>query len=233
MSFACARSGEVAHRVLHALLQGDAEDVACARAGAERLEQAARGHDGALVPGTLGARIATRRGLAARLTLLTLVPRHGLAGIAASFRLLRAIGRSERIRPLRGGAHDQRPRADDLRLGAHARRRNALAQHLHRDHQHQRRDGGAEQALPVGRFGGDLRRGRNPADPQRQLPRAEEGDAFRRQGQEQSLSIGLAAAAHEQLGTQGGLAVLRQRERQGPRCTDHPAGRVAADDHRT
>src|SRR3954452_25208293 len=127
------RAGEVPHRVLHALLQGDAEDVACALAGAERLEESARGDDGMLVAGPFRSRVATRSRLAARLAFLTLMARDRLPRILAPFRLLRPVDRRQRIGGLRRRAHDQRLRPLHFRFRAVSRRRDALPQHLHSD----------------------------------------------------------------------------------------------------
>src|SRR5207245_8491218 len=74
------RTGEMAHGVARPLLQRDAEYVARALSHPERLEEAGIGDDGPLVASALGAAIAARRSLAARLALLTAVPRHRLAG---------------------------------------------------------------------------------------------------------------------------------------------------------
>src|SRR5439155_9466074 len=108
--------GEVAHGVARPLLQGDAEHVAGALPHPERLQEAAVGDDGPLVVGALGARVAARSGLAARLAFLPGVPGHGLARILAALHLGRLLRQRHRVGLLGRSAHHKWPGPDHFRL---------------------------------------------------------------------------------------------------------------------
>src|SRR5438270_11279388 len=102
----------MAHGVARPLLQRDAEHVARALSHPERLEQAGIGDDGPLVASALGAAIAARRGLAARLALLTAVPRHRLAGVLPPLRFRGLVRQGHWLLVIWRGPHTPRLRAD-------------------------------------------------------------------------------------------------------------------------
>src|SRR5712664_2013602 len=226
--FADLGAGQVAHRVAGALLQGDPEDVALAVAASQGLEQAGLRHQCPVVHLALGARVAARGRLAAGLTFLAHVAGDRLARIPTCLIHLLRVEHS-RIVPLGGGcAHHQRTRLDQLRLaGRHLRRRDHGAPELHPGDHENRRDAGDQHALPVGLLASHAGRARHPANPQGEVAVGEHRHRPLRQWHHQAVRIGLAAAAHQQLGPAEDPPLLLEKELQRPGRGDGPAVHVA------
>src|ERR1700730_13624767 len=226
--FADLGTGQVAHRVAGALLQGDPEDVALAVAAAQCLEQTGLRHQCPVVHLALGARVAARGRLAAGLTFLAHVAGARLARIPTSLIHLLRVEHS-RVVPLgRRCAHHQRARLDQLRLaGRHLRRRDHGAPELHPGDHENRRDAGDQHALPVGLLASDAGRAGHPANPQGEVAVGEHRHRPLRQRHYQPMRIGLAAAAHQQLGPAEDPPILLEKELQPPPRGECPAVHVA------
>ena len=188
----------MAHGVDGALLQRHAEDVVGSFARAESLEQSGLGEERPVVHLALGARIPARSGLGAGLAFRPHVAGDGLAGILAALVLLRLL--DGRLDGLDHAAHRQRAGLDQLGL-ADGLDRHRVGPEPESEHHRQGRQRGDQDAFPIGALGARARGAADTADAQRQFAAGEQRDRPLRQRDHQALRVGLAATAHEKLGS--------------------------------